>query len=75
MIATRNIHGRDATCARNERLLAHWPKVESFPHLFVLDARGRVLRSQAGAALEGGRNYDKAKVLRFLQESRAPEPA
>jgi thioredoxin-related protein len=56
---------------RNERLLSRWPKVEGYPHLFVLDGQGRVLRSQASAQLEGGRTYDKAKMLRFLQDSRA----
>jgi thiol:disulfide interchange protein len=56
---------------RNERLLSRWPKVEGYPHLFVLDGQGRVLRSQPSAQLEGGRTYDKAKLLRFLQDSRS----
>jgi thiol:disulfide interchange protein len=57
---------------RNERLLSAWPKITGYPHLFVLDATGKVVRSQPGAELEAGRDYDKAKMLAFLQASRRP---
>jgi len=56
---------------KNEALLAAWPKVKGYPHLFVLDGAGRLIRSQASAALESGNDYDKAKMLAFLRESRA----
>lgn len=55
---------------RNERLLSAWPKVAGYPHLFVLDRAGRVVRSQASAQLEAGQDYDAAKMLAFLRESR-----
>jgi thioredoxin-related protein len=55
---------------RNERLLSGWPKVTGYPHLFVLDAAGKVVRSQPSAELEAARDYDKAKMLAFLQASR-----
>lgn len=56
---------------RNERLLSTWPPIPGYPHLFVLDATGRVIRSQPSAELERGNGYDEAKVMAFLRESRA----
>jgi thioredoxin-related protein len=56
---------------RNERLLGKWPKVSGYPHLFVLDGNGRVVRSQPTAQLESGKDYDQGKMLAFLQASRA----
>lgn len=55
---------------RNEQLLSGWPKVTGYPHLFVLDGAGRLVRSQPTAAFEAGHGYDKAKLLAFLRESR-----
>lgn len=52
---------------KNEALLSRWPKVTGYPHLFVLDANGRLVRSQSTSELEVGHGYDKAKVLRFLE--------
>lgn len=57
---------------KNERLLSVWPLVNAYPHLFVLDAAGRVVRSQPGVDLESGKDYDAAKVLAFLRASRPP---
>ena len=39
---------------RNEALLARWPRVAGYPHLFVLDASGRLLHSQDTSLLEAG---------------------
>jgi thiol:disulfide interchange protein len=55
---------------KNERLLSAWPKVTGYPHLFVLDRSGRVIRSQPSVELEAGKDYDPAKVLAFLRDSR-----
>ena len=41
----------------NAALLGRWPKVEGFPHLFVLDAGGNVLHSQDTGKLEAGKSY------------------
>jgi thioredoxin-related protein len=54
---------------KNERLLAAWPRVTGYPHLFVLDGAGRLVRSQATGDLESAKDYDKGKMLAFLQES------
>ncbi|HEX8740377.1 MAG TPA: thioredoxin family protein [Casimicrobiaceae bacterium] len=51
---------------RNELLLSRWPRVDGYPHLFVLDANGRLLHSQDTGPLEAGETYDEARVLAFL---------
>ena len=53
---------------RNEALLAQWPAIEGYPHLFVLDAAGKLLHSQDTAALESGNGYDKRRMLAFLEQ-------
>jgi hypothetical protein len=50
----------------NEALLARWPKVAGYPHLFVLDASGALVHSQDTSALESGRSYDAARFIAFL---------
>jgi len=55
---------------RNEALLSRWPKIDGYPHLFVLDADGRVLHSQDTSLLEHGRTYDLAKFTAFLERWR-----
>lgn len=52
----------------NEALLARWPKVAGYPHLFVLDGDGRVLRSQDTSLLEAGKDYDFAGFRAFLMD-------
>jgi hypothetical protein len=55
---------------KNERVLSAWPRVTGYPHLFVLDAAGRVVRSQPSVELEAGKDYDAVKMLAFLRASR-----
>lgn len=52
---------------KNEALLGRWPKVAGYPHLFVLDADGKLLLSQNTGELEEGKGYDKARLLAFLR--------
>jgi len=52
---------------RNEALLSRWPKIAGYPHLFVLDADGRLVHSQDTSELEKGKDYDAAKVVAFLK--------
>jgi thiol:disulfide interchange protein len=55
---------------KNEPLLSRWPRIASYPHLFVLDGKGRLLHSQPTAVLEVGKDYDPEKMLAFLRDSR-----
>jgi thioredoxin-related protein len=57
---------------RNEALLARWPKVAGYPHLFVLDANGRLLHSQDTGRLESGHGYDRRKFVAMLQRWAPP---
>ena len=52
---------------KNEAFLSRWPKIEGYPHLFVLDADGKLLHSQDTGELEAGKTYDKGKFLAFVQ--------
>jgi len=53
---------------QNQAFLARWPKVAGYPHLFVLDADGRLLHSQNTSALEAAKDYDPAAFRAFLLE-------
>ena len=50
----------------NEVFLRRWPRIEAYPHLFVLDATGRLLHSQDTGSLESGKTYDPVAVHAFL---------
>ncbi len=52
----------------NQALLSRWPKITGYPHLYVLDADGRLLHSQDTSVLEAGREYDPVAFRAFLLE-------
>ena len=52
---------------KNQRVLSRYPEIPGFPHFFVLDDSGELLRSQGTAELEEGDHHDRAKVLAFLR--------
>ena len=47
---------------KNEAFLARYPAIKGYPHLFVLDADGKLLHSQDTGDLESGKSYDLAKM-------------
>lgn len=53
---------------RNRALLAHWPRIEGYPHLFILDADGRLVHSQDTGVLESGKDYDEARFVAMLRK-------
>ena len=56
---------------KNVALLSQWPKIKGYPHLFVLDAEGKLLHSQNTGDLEaeeGKDTYDKTKVMAFINQ-------
>lgn len=56
---------------KNVALLSQWPKIKGYPHLFVLDAEGKLLHSQNTGDLEaeeGKNTYDKPKVMAFINQ-------
>jgi thiol:disulfide interchange protein len=51
---------------KNAALLGRYPKIPGYPHLFVLNAEGKLLHSQNTSELEEGRGYNAKKVEAFL---------
>ena len=52
----------------NKEVLSQYPAVAGYPHLFVLDASGKLLHSQNTGDLEAGRSYDHDKFISFLNQ-------
>lgn len=52
----------------NKPFLSAYPEIKGYPHLFVLDADGKLLHSQFTGDLEKGKGYDRGKVVAFLKE-------
>ncbi|NLX24333.1 MAG: SUMF1/EgtB/PvdO family nonheme iron enzyme [Lentisphaerae bacterium] len=52
----------------NGTFLAAYPKVPAFPHLFVLEADGKLLCSQYTGDLEEGGSYSETIMLEFLKK-------
>ena len=53
---------------KNEEFLSKYPKVEGYPHFFVLDKKGKLLHSQNTGDLEKDKDYDKEKFIAFLKK-------
>lgn len=53
---------------RNEAVLSRYPRVTGYPHLFVLDGDGSLVRSQNTGELEKGAGHDPEKVMAFLRK-------
>lgn len=50
----------------NVLFLSTYPSISGYPHLFVLDGTGKLLRSQDTSPLEEGKGYNLAKFTEFL---------
>ena len=50
----------------NEALLSKYPKIQGYPHLFVLDASGKLVKSQGTSELEDGKSYNMIRFAAFL---------
>jgi hypothetical protein len=53
---------------KNEKVLSRYPKIEGYPHIFVLEKNGKLLHSQDTGLLESGDHHDHDKVLAFLKK-------
>lgn len=53
---------------KNEIFMAQFPKVAGYPHLFVLEANGKLAHSQDSGDLEEGNGHSKGKVAEFLKK-------
>ena len=52
---------------KNEKFLSRYPKIPGFPHLFILDTKGKLLHSQDTSELEEGKGYNLEKLSAFLK--------
>jgi thioredoxin-related protein len=53
---------------KNEKFLSQYPKVEGYPHFFVLSKKGKLLQSQNTGLLEKDKSYDAEKFMKFLKK-------
>jgi len=52
----------------NKAALSKYGEIPAYPHIFVLDAEGKLLHSQHTGELEVGKSYDKEKLVGFLRK-------
>lgn len=50
----------------NKAVLARYDPISAYPHLFVLERDGKLLRSQETGTLESGKSYDLEKLSAFV---------
>jgi thioredoxin-related protein len=50
----------------NKDVLAQFPKIKGYPHLFVLDKNGTLLQSQSTGPFEQDKSYSADRILDFL---------
>ena len=52
----------------NKEFLAKYPAISGYPHLFVLEKDGTLLKSKDTSELEDGKTYNTQKFIDFLNE-------
>jgi thiol:disulfide interchange protein len=52
----------------NKEVLSKYGEIPAYPHIFVLDAEGKLLHSQNTGELEAGKSYDKERLVGFLRK-------
>jgi thiol:disulfide interchange protein len=52
---------------RNKPFLSQYPAIAGYPHLFVLDADGKLVHSQDTGELEQGEGYNRDRMIAFLK--------
>jgi len=59
----------------NRTFLSRFPRIQGYPHIFILDANGKLIQSQSTGELEDGRSYSlrrfKTLLERFAPKSNA----
>lgn len=51
---------------KNEAVLSRYGEIPGYPHIFVLDAEGKLLHSQGTSPLESGKSYSLERLKSFL---------
>ena len=50
----------------NRAFLSRFPPIHGYPHIFILDAQGKLIHSQPTNGLEDGRSYNLGRFKAFL---------
>jgi thioredoxin-related protein len=53
---------------KNEEVLSKFPLIEGYPHIFILDKKGKLVKSKDTGELEEGKGYSHDKVMEFLKK-------
>jgi thioredoxin-related protein len=53
---------------KNEEVLSKFPKIEGYPHIFILNKHGKLIKSKNTGELEEGKSYNHGKIKLFLKE-------
>ena len=51
----------------NRAFLSRFPRIHGYPHIFILDANGKLIQSQPTNELEDGRSYNAKRFKEFLE--------
>ena len=52
----------------NKEVLSRYGPIESYPHILVLDADGKLLLSKETGSLESGKSYNLERLTAFLKQ-------
>lgn len=52
----------------NRAFLSRFPRIHGYPHIFILDAQGKLIQSQSTNELEDGRSYNANRFKAFLEK-------
>jgi thioredoxin-related protein len=53
---------------KNEKFLSQFPQIPGYPHWFLLDSNGKLLKSEGSDNFESGKGHDPKKVMAFLKK-------
>lgn len=59
----------------NKSFLSQYPRIPGYPHLFVVDANNKLIRSQDTSELEQGNSYNLRRFTQFLEKYAPSAPA
>lgn len=57
----------------NQEFLSNYPKVPGYPHIFVLNSKGKLIHSQDTGDLEKDKSYDADKFMKFLKKAHSAQ--
>jgi len=67
------VHVNSSPENENAAFLGTYPRIQGYPHIFVLDRDGRLLHSQDTSVLEAGKGYSPERMKAFLEQWK-PKP-